>query len=467
MSRPTLEVADLVRSAGTAFIERNRRWIRWTHIKVLLAIARCRTAALGGHIDECTRCGHRATISYNSCRNRHCPKCQTGARERWIQARHCEPLPSPYVHVVFTLPPQLAALALQNKKLIYGLLLRASAETLLEVARNPRHLGAEIDFFSVLHTWDQKLQIHPHVHCVVAAGGLSLDHTRWIRSHPRFFLPIPVLRRESRGKFVDGLKSAFQHRQLHLVRGSGAARATQILRCLAATAVSQKLGVYSKPPFGGPECVLQYLGRYTHRVAIANHRLVSFADGQVTFRWRDSADHNQKKLMTLSLDEFLRRFLLHLLPKGFVRIRHFGFLANRRRSTLLPLCLAALGIAPSQTEPESSTAQESDPLWRCPKCDGPMAVIERLTAAQLQLRSPPLWVNYCGMKLLSHNSQTLHGSPRSARVRLAPDPILLRALCHTVFDHRFSLPHSRALPSPLPCPLPPTPTPLPRCIQFV
>ena len=184
MSRPLLEVADLIRSAGTAFIERNRKWIRWTHIKVLLAIARCRTATLGGPIDECTRCGHRATISYNSCRNRHCPKCQTGARERWIEARRSELLPSPYVHVVFTLPSQLAALALQNKKIVYSLLLRASAETLLEVARNPTHLGAEIGFFSVLHTWNQKLQIHPHVHCVVPAGGLSLDHTRWIRSHP-------------------------------------------------------------------------------------------------------------------------------------------------------------------------------------------------------------------------------------------------------------------------------------------
>jgi hypothetical protein len=216
MSRPLLEVADLIRSAGTAFIERNRNWIRWTHIKVLLAIARCRTAALGGHIDECTRCGHRATISYNSCRNRHCPKCQTGARERWIQARRRELLPSPYVHVVFTLPSQLAALALQNKKIVYSLLLRASAETLLEVARNPRHLGAEIGFFSVLHTWNQKLQLHPHVHWVVPAGGLSLDHARWIRSRPRFFLPIPVLRRVFRGKFVAALKSALQHGQLHL-----------------------------------------------------------------------------------------------------------------------------------------------------------------------------------------------------------------------------------------------------------
>jgi hypothetical protein len=382
-------VADLIRSAGTAFIERNRNWIRWTHIKVLLAIARCRTAALGGHIDECTRCGHRATISYNSCRNRHCPKCQTGARERWIQARRRELLPSPYVHVVFTLPSQLAALALQNKNIVYSLLLRASAETLLEVARNPTHLGAEIGCFSVLHTWNQKLQIHPHIHCVVAAGGLSFDHTRWIRSRPRFFLPIPVLRRVFRGKFVDALKGAFQHGQLHLSGDLAALAQPKFFAAWLRPLFRKNWVVYSKPPFGGPEYVLQYLGRYTHRVAISNHRLVSLADGQVTFRWRDSADHNQKKLMTLSLDEFLRRFLLHLLPKGFVRIRHFGFLANRRRSTLLPLCFAALGTAPSQTEPETSTAHESHPLWRCPKCGGPMAVIERLTAAQIQLRSPP------------------------------------------------------------------------------
>jgi hypothetical protein len=256
MSRPLLEVADLIRSAGTAFIERNRNWIRWTHIKVLLAIARCRTAALGGHIDECTRCGHRATISYNSCRNRHCPKCQTGARERWIQARRRELLPSPYVHVVFTLPSQLAAMALQNKKLVYSLLLRASAETLLDVARNPTHLGAEIGFFSVLHTRNQKLQIHPHVHCVVAAGGLSLDHTRWIRSHPRFFLPIPVLRRVFRGKFVDGLKAAFQHGQLHLSGDLAQLAQPKFFAAWLRPLFRQKWVVYSKPPFGGPEYVL-------------------------------------------------------------------------------------------------------------------------------------------------------------------------------------------------------------------
>src|SRR5712671_2855771 len=277
MDRPPLEVADLVRAAGDAFIERSRMWITWKHVKVLLAIARCRTAALGGHLDECTRCGHRA-ISYNSCRNRHCPKCQTGARERWIQARSRELLPSPYVHIVFTLPPQLAPLALQNKKVIYGLLLRASAETLLEVARNPRHLGAEIGFFSVLHTWNQKLQLHPHVHCVVPAGGLSLDHTRWIRSRPRFFLPIQVLRRVFRGKFVAALKSAFEHGQLHLAGELAALTHPQFFAAWLRPLFRKGWIVCSKPPSGGPEYVLHYLGRHTHRVVISNHRLISFAD---------------------------------------------------------------------------------------------------------------------------------------------------------------------------------------------
>jgi len=389
MTRLPLEVADLVRSAGTAFLERNRQWLRWTHIKVLLAIARCRTAALGGHIDECTRCGHRTAIWYNSCRNRHCPKCQTSARERWIQARRRELLPTPYVHVVFTLPPQLASLALQNKKVIYGLLLRASAETLLEVARNPSHLGAEIGFFSVLHTWNQKLQLHPHVHCVIPAGGLSRDRTRWIPSRPRFFLPIYVLRRVFRGKFVAGLKSAFQRGQLHLSGNLASLAQPKIFASWLRPLFRKDWIVYSKPPFGGPAYVLHYLGRYTHRVAISNHRLVSFEDGQVTFRWRDSAHHNEQKLMTLSLDVFLRRFLLHLLPRGFVRIRHFGFLASRRTAQLLPLCHATLDSVPPQTETAASAAQNINSHCFCPLCGGPLVIVERLTTAQIQLRAPP------------------------------------------------------------------------------
>jgi hypothetical protein len=387
MDRPPLEVADLVRAAGDAFIERSRKWITSKHVKVLLAIRRCRTAALGGHLDECTRCGHRA-ISYNSCRNRHCPKCQAGARDRWLAARRQELLSTRYVHVVFTLPSELAALTLQNKKVVYDLLFRTSAETLLEIARDPKHLGADIGFFSVLHTWNQKLGFHPHVHCVVPAGGLSFDHAHWIRSRHAFFLPVKVLGRVFRGKFVAALKRAFRDGQLHFYGSLQPLAQQKTFSSWLRTLFRKDWVVYSKRPFGGPEHVLRYLGRYTHRVAISNHRLVSFADGKVTFRWRDSAHNNEQKLMTLSLDEFLRRFLLHVLPKRFVRIRHFGFLAHRRRATTLPLCFQLLGSALLAAQ-ETSTTSASD-LWFCPKCGGPMAAIERFTSARIQLRSPPL-----------------------------------------------------------------------------
>jgi hypothetical protein len=390
MARPPLEVADLVRAAGDAFIKRNRHWLRWKHIKVLLAIRRCRTAALGGHLDECTRCGHRAPISYNSCRDRHCPKCQTAARDRWIAARRRELLPTRYLHVVFTLPSRLAPLVLQNKKVLYGLLFRTSAETLLEVARDPRPLGAEIGFFSVLHTWSQKLKIHPHVHCVVPAGGLSPDHTRWVRSRDNYFLPKGVLREIFRGKFVDALKQAFQNGPLRFEGDLKLLAQPKIFAAWLRPLFRQDWVVYLKRPFGGPEYVLHYLGRYTHRVAISNHRLVSLTDGQVTFRWRDSAHHNEQKLLSLSLDEFLCRFLLHTLPQGFVRIRNFGFLANRKRATLLPLCFQLLGSEQQpQAEQHASSSEDCPDLWRCPKCGGPMKVIERLTAAEIQLRSPP------------------------------------------------------------------------------
>jgi hypothetical protein len=293
--------------------------------------------------------------------------------------------------VVFTLPSQLAPLVLQNKKVIYDLLFRASAETLLEVARDPRHLGAELGFFTVLHTWSQKLGLHPHVHCVIPAGGLSLDHTHWVKSRDRFFLPIHVLRRVFRGKFVAALRQAFRDHQL-VFHGN----LTPLAQPRTFTAWLRPLFrkdwvVYSKPPFGGPQYVLQYLGRYTHRVAISNHRLVSFVGGKVTFRWRDSAHNNEQKLLTFTVDEFLRRFLLHVLPKGFVRIRNFGFLANRRRATLLPLCFHLLGSS-QQTQQELSTANDPNNPRLCPKCGAPMMVIERLTATEIQLRSPPTLV---------------------------------------------------------------------------
>jgi len=391
MNRPPLEVADIVRYAGQSFLERSRKWISWQHQKVLLAITRCRTAALGGHRDRCTDCGHTTAVSYNSCRNRHCPKCQGNARLRWLQARERELLPTHYVHVVFTLPRELAPLALQNKRLIYNLLFHTSAATLLEIARDPRHLGAEIGFFSVLHTWDQRLQHHPHVHCVLAAGGLAPDHSRWISSCHSFFLPIKVLSRIFRGKFVAGLKTAFHAGELQFHGNLLPLREPRAFATWLRLLFRHDWVLYSKRPFGGPEHALRYLGAYTHRVAISNHRLVALSEGNVTFRWRDSAHGNRKRLITLPVEEFLRRFLLHLLPRGFVRIRNFGFLANRQRAMLLPLCFRLLqGAAEISTSTALPAADHSHSLWNCPVCGGTMHVIERLSAAQLLLRSPPL-----------------------------------------------------------------------------
>jgi hypothetical protein len=398
MHRPPLEVADLIRAAGQKFIERSRPWLSGQHLKVLAAIERCRTAVLGGHLDECSRCGHRV-ISYNSCRDRHCPKCQANARHRWIEARRQELLPTRYVHVVFTLPHRLAPLALQNKKVIYALLFRACAETLLEVARSSKRLAAEIGFFSVLHTWSQKLEHHPHVHCVVPAGGLSPDHQRWIQPRYRFFLPVKVLRRVFRGKFVAGLQYAFANGQLGFYGDLKPLAEAKAFASFLRPLFRQDWVVYCKPPFGGPEYVLHYLGAYTHRVAISNHRLVSLVGDQVTFRWRDSAHANQQRLLTLSVEEFLRRFFLHVLPRGFVRIRHFGFLAHRCRARLLPLCFQFLDSTAGSALPQPptpgngeipSTTPVSTSPWTCPQCGGPMIILQRLTAAQIALRSPPL-----------------------------------------------------------------------------
>jgi hypothetical protein len=389
MNRPLLELADIVRYAGQAFLEHSRKWMNWQHRKVLLAIARCRTAALGGHRDRCTGCGYTTNFSFNSCRNRHCPRCQGNARLRWLQARERELLPSRYVHAVFTLPRELAPLVLQNKRLIYKLLFHSSAETLLEVARDPQHLGAEIGFFSVLHSWNQRLQFHPHIHCVVAAGGLARDHSRWVSARPNFFLPIGVLRRVFRRKFVAGLRSAFDQGEIQFHGSLLHLAQPRAFRAWLRVLYRHHWVVYSKPPFGGPEHVLRYLGAYTHRVAISNSRLVALEQGNVTFRWRDSAHANKKRLMTLPVEEFLRRFLLHLLPPGFVRIRNFGFLANRKRAVLLPLCLQLLGGSEKSASSASSPTNQTHSLWNCPVCGGTMYVIERLSAAQLLLRAPP------------------------------------------------------------------------------
>src|SRR6266446_1524693 len=292
MPRPPIEVADVIRTAGESFFERSQRWFTWLHLKVLNAILGCRTAGLGGHIDACSGCGYQA-ISFNSCRNRHCPRCQANARDRWLQAREKELLPTRYVHVVFTLPRQLSPLALQNKREIYSLLFRTSAETLLEVARDPKRLGAEIGFFSVLHTWNQKLQHHPHVHCVVAAGGLSPDHTQWVGPRRNnFFVPEAVLSKVFRGKFVEALSQTFAAGKLRFYGQLQVMAQPKVFRSLLRQLFRHRWVVYCKPPFGGADQALRYLGAYTHRVAISNHRLVSLVDDQVTFRWRDSAHKN-------------------------------------------------------------------------------------------------------------------------------------------------------------------------------
>jgi hypothetical protein len=376
MTRPTLEVADILRACGSNFLERHGSHLASQHRKVMDAIVRCRTAALGGHRDRCSGCGHQA-ISYNSCRNRHCPKCQGNARARWLAARSAELLPVPYFHIVFTLPHELSALVLQNKRLLYDLLFRASAATLLEVACDPKHLGAEIGLLSVLHTWGQNLQHHPHVHCVVPGGGLALDGSRWIVASSRFFLPVRVLSRVFRGKVTAELKQLLLQGKLEFHGSLQELAAPERFQRFLRQLFMKDWVVYAKPPFGGAEHVLQYLARYTHRVAISNHRLVSFKDDRVSFRWKDYAAGSKHKVMTISADEFLRRFLIHVLPKGLVRIRHFGLFANRKRSASLLRCRFLLNAAAPPQQP-APTAQ-----IKCPLCSKPMLVVERITSQQL------------------------------------------------------------------------------------
>jgi Putative transposase/Transposase zinc-binding domain len=383
MNAPPFEVANIVRAAGRNFIEKNRSRLTWQHLRVLRAIERCRTAALGGHLDQCSRCGQQA-ISYNSCRNRHCGKCQTNARDRWLADREKELLNVPYVHVVFTLPHQLSQLALANKRTLYDLLFRASAATLLEIAADPKHLGADIGFMSVLHTWGQNVLHHPHAHCVIPAGGLSLDHQRWIRPRYAFFLPVTVLSRVFRGKFTAGLKRAFRKRQLTFPGSLQPLAQEPAFRSFLRSLFRQDWVVYAKPPFGGPQHVLHYLARYTHRVAISNHRLVNFADGQVTFRWKDYAHGSKQKLMTVTAEEFLRRFLLHILPHGFVRIRFFGFLATRRRKPLLSLCRQLLQMTAPGSLDSVQPKASSRGIWRCPHCGSSMLLMQRFTVTELK-----------------------------------------------------------------------------------
>ena len=383
MNQPTVEVADILRAQGRSFIDRHHDRIGFQQLKVMRAIENCRTAALGGHIDKCLGCGEDWGLSFNSCRNRHCPKCQAQARGRWIAARERELLETPYFHVVFSLPHELNALILQNEAELFGLLFRAVADTLVEVAANPEHLGAEIGFFGILHTWGQNMLFHPHIHCVVPSGGLAPGRKHWIRGSDRFFLPLEILKSVFRGKFVEGLKEAYAQQRLRL---DGQIQHLARENCFAAFVRKlhrHKWVVYAKPPFGGPEQVLRYLGRYTHRVAISNHRLLAFDGDNVTFRWRDYAHGNVQRTMTITAEEFIRRFLLHVLPKGFVRIRHFGFMANYQRSTSFELCRQLLGMVPVLPSEEIPVIS---PARLCPSCHAPMIVTERLTATQITWR---------------------------------------------------------------------------------
>jgi hypothetical protein len=380
VKQPPWEVADIIRKSGRRFIERFEKFLSWPQVKVLNAIERCRTSALGGHRDQCERCGHQA-ISYNSCRNRHCPKCQTNARDKWLAAREQELLPVDYYHLVFSVPHTLVPLIWQNQKVLFKLLFEASAKTLMEVAADPKHLGAEIGFLSVLHTWGQTLQPHPHIHCVVPGGGFSPDHQHWIRAPNHFFLPVRVLSRVFRGKFVAGLRRASRQNKLVFFRACESLAQQKAFSAFLRTLFRQDWVVYSKKPFGGPEHVLHYLARYTHRVAISNHRIIDVTDTHVTFRWKDYAHHSKYRNMKLTHEEFLRRFLQHVLPRGFPRIRYFGLCANRRRGALLPLCRALLSLP---TPPVPTRQTVAPILWGCPLCQGPMRVVERLTASQLR-----------------------------------------------------------------------------------
>jgi hypothetical protein len=394
MDRPKLEVADVFRRYGEAYREQHGESLSTVQRRVMTAIEVCRTAALGGHLEQCDCCSHERPC-YDSCRDRHCPKCQSLARAEWVEKRTSEVLQTHYFHVVFTIPEQIASIAYQNKDLVYGILFRATAETLSTIAADPQHLGAEIGFFAVLHSWGQNLLYHPHLHCVVPGGGLSPDGTRWISCHPRFFLPVRVLSRLFRRLFLKYLQAAFDVGKLQFFSSLLALQDPQAFTRHLDLVRHVKWVVYAKPPFAGPQQVVDYVGRYTHRVAISNHRLVDIEGGHVKFNWRDYRDNNQQKTMTLSADEFIRRFLLHVLPSGFHRIRYYGFLGNRHRKEKLQCCRQLLGMAPpTESSAESATPEDyrdryerltGRSLRECPVCHRgrmiPIRVLQRVRSA--------------------------------------------------------------------------------------
>jgi Putative transposase/Transposase zinc-binding domain len=375
-ARPALELADVINRHG----QRLGDDLPGEHRRILAALSSCRTAALGGHVHRCDHCRHQR-IAYNSCRNRHCPKCQASACAQWMEARAGELLPVEYFHVVFTLPDAFNALALANRRVVYGALFDAVAQTLLEVAANPKHLGAKIGFLAILHTWGQNLCLHPHVHCIVPGGGLAPDG-KWVACRAGFFLPVRVLSRVFRGKFIDRLKRAHANRPLHGVADDAA------LHALIGASCASDWVVYAKPPFGGPQQVLKYLARYTHRIAISNRRLLSIDDRTVTFGYKDYAHGNRPRTMTLDAREFLRRFLLHAVPTGFMRIRHFGLLANRFRTAKLKRCRELLATPAPQHPCDRFHTNADVDRDRCPICgQGRMIRIEFIRPTLI--RTPP------------------------------------------------------------------------------
>ncbi len=396
MQRPQLEVADVFRRYGAAYRQQHAGALSRGQRRVMSALELCRTAALGGHLEQCDSCGHQRP-AYNSCRNRHCPKCQSLARARWLEDRQAELLPVAYFHVVFTVPHEIAAIAYQNKEVVYRILFRAAAETLRTLAADPQHLGAEIGFLAILHTWGQNLLFHPHLHCVVPGGGLSPDSKRWIACRPGFFLPVRVLSRLFRRLFLEYLQGAFDQGQLQFFSSLERLRDPRAFSEYLAPLRQTEWVVYAKPPFGGPQQVLNYLGRYTHRVAISNNRLLDITDGRVTFHWKDYRHHDRQKTMILAADEFIRRLLLHVLPDGFQRIRHYGFLGHRYRQARLALCRQLLGVVftmtaviPRPDRPDYRDVFEKltgSSLRDCPVCHrGQMVVIAVLAASN---RAPP------------------------------------------------------------------------------
>lgn len=390
--RSALEVADIFRRHGSAYRLAHDGHIGRVERRVMSAIELCRTAALGGHVETCDDCGH-SRIAYNSCRNRHCPKCQGAARERWLSEREADLLPVPYFHVVFTVPAEIAAIAYHSKKQVYGLLFEAVAETLKTIAADPRHLGGELGFIAILHTWGQTLTHHPHIHCLVPGGAVSADGQRWISCRPRFFLPIPVLSRLFRRLFLERLHSAHAARRLQFFGALGELNDSRAFARALGRLRKTSWVVYAKPPFGSPAHVLAYLGRYTHRVAIANSRLVSMTGTTVTFRWRDYRHGNAQKHMSLDADEFIRRFLLHSLPDGFHRIRHYGFLANGRRRARLAAIRALLTARPAASDHDIVVPRprrlDFDPTT-CPCCGGTLRIVATMPRDPTwRARAPP------------------------------------------------------------------------------